>query len=91
MLRQLNSGDETPDGPSWVSIWSTADTTVTPPDSARLDGALDVAVQSVCADSRVAHGDLPADALVQGMVLAELAAGPAVELGSADCARLRAG
>ena len=91
VLRQLNSGDETPDGPSWVSIWSTADTTVTPPDSARLDGALDVAVQSVCADSRVAHGDLPADALVQGMVLAELAAGRAVELGSADCARLRAG
>ena len=48
-------------------------------------------MQSVCADSRVAHGDLPADAVVQGMVLAELGAGPTVPLDAGDCARLRAG
>jgi triacylglycerol lipase len=74
-----------------VSVWTTADQTVTPPDSARLDGAVDLTVQSVCADSRVAHGQLPSDPLVQGIVLAELAAGPPVELGPADCIRLRSG
>jgi triacylglycerol esterase/lipase EstA (alpha/beta hydrolase family) len=91
LLARLNAGDETPTGPTWVSVWSTADQTVTPPDSARLDGALDLTVQSVCADSRVAHGQLPDDPVVQGIVLAELAPGPPVELGSADCARLREG
>jgi triacylglycerol esterase/lipase EstA (alpha/beta hydrolase family) len=91
LLAQLNAGDETPAGPTWVSVWTTADQTVTPPDSARLDGAVDLTVQSVCADSQVAHGQLPSDPLVQGIVLAELAAGAPAELGAADCARLRDG
>jgi triacylglycerol lipase len=91
LLARLNAGDETPDGPTWVSVWTTADTTVTPPESAALDGALDLPVQDVCADSRVAHGQLPSDPLVQGIVLAELAPGPPVELDAADCARLRQG
>jgi triacylglycerol esterase/lipase EstA (alpha/beta hydrolase family) len=91
LLAQLNAGDETPAGPTWVSLWTTADQTVTPPDSARLDGAVDLTVQSVCADSQVAHGQLPSDPLVQGIVLAELAAGPPAELGAADCTRLREG
>jgi triacylglycerol lipase len=91
LLAGLNAGDETPEGPTWVSVWTTADEVVTPPDSASLDGAVDLTVQSVCADSRVAHGQLPADPLVQGIVLAELAAGAPPELTSADCARLSAG
>ena len=91
LLARLNAGDETPAGPTWVSIWTTADTVVTPPESADLDGALDLPVQDVCADSRVAHGQLPADPLVQGIVLAELAAGPPVQLDAGDCARLRQG
>jgi triacylglycerol lipase len=91
LLAQLNAHDETPAGPTWVSVWTTADQTVTPPDSARLEGALDLTVQSVCADSRVTHGQLPTDPLVQGMVLAELGAGDPVPLGAADCARLRQG
>ena len=91
LLAELNAEDETPEGPTWVSVWTTADSTVTPPDSASLDGALDLPVQSVCADSRVAHGQLPADPLVEAIVLAELAAGPPVPLGAPDCSRLRAG
>jgi triacylglycerol esterase/lipase EstA (alpha/beta hydrolase family) len=90
LLQRLNAGDETPAGPTWVSFWTTADRTVQPPDSARLAGALDVPVQSVCADSRVGHGQLPTDPLVQHMVLAELGPGRPVPLGPADCARLRA-
>jgi triacylglycerol lipase len=88
VLAGLNDGDETPEGPTWVSIWTTQDETVTPPDSARLDGALNLPVQSVCAQEQVGHGDLPRDRLVQQMVLAELAAGRPADLGPQDCARL---
>jgi triacylglycerol lipase len=88
LLTRLNSGDETPEGPTWVSIWTTQDQTVTPPDSARLEGATNLPVQSVCADAQVTHGQLPHVPLVQEMVLAQLAAGAPVELGPADCGRL---
>lgn len=89
LLAQLNAGDETPDEASWVSLWTTQDRTVTPPESARLDGALNIPVQSVCADAVVGHGQLPVDPLVQRIVVAELGAGDVVELGPDDCARLR--
>jgi triacylglycerol lipase len=88
LLRQLNAGDETPEGPTWVSIWTRQDGTVTPPDSARLDGALNLTVQSVCAEARVGHGELVRNPLVLQMVLAQLGPGAPVELGPADCARL---
>ena len=88
LLAGLNRGDETPAGPTWVSIWTTQDETVTPPESARLAGALNLPVQSVCADARVGHGGLPGDPLVQQMVLAEVGAGDPVHLGPQDCARL---
>ncbi|MDQ1732342.1 MAG: triacylglycerol lipase [Pseudonocardiales bacterium] len=74
--------------PSLVSIWTTQDDVVLPPDSARLDGALDLTVQGICASSQVQHGGLPTEPLVAGMVLAELAAGAPVALTPADCARL---
>jgi hypothetical protein len=90
LLRRLNAGDETPDGPTWVSIWTTQDQTVTPPDSARLEGALNLPVQTVCTGVRVGHGDLPRDPLVGQMVLTELRAGAPVPLGTADCADLTA-
>jgi triacylglycerol esterase/lipase EstA (alpha/beta hydrolase family) len=88
VLARLNAGDETPAGPTWVSIWTTQDSTVTPPDSARLAGALNLTVQSVCARARITHGDLPTAPLVQQMVLSELRPGPPVPLNAADCARL---
>jgi triacylglycerol lipase len=91
LIARLNAGDETPEGPTWVSIWTTQDETVTPPDSARLEGAVNLAVQSVCADARTTHGDLPRDPLVQAMVLAELRPGDPVELDSDDCAALSDG
>jgi triacylglycerol esterase/lipase EstA (alpha/beta hydrolase family) len=88
VLARLNAGDETPAGPTWVSIWTTQDTTVTPPDSARLAGALNLPVQSVCGRAQITHGDLPTAPLVQQMVLSELGAGPPAALGAADCASL---
>jgi hypothetical protein len=74
-----------------VSIWTSQDTTVTPPDSARLNGALNIPVQSVCAQARVGHGDLPRDPLVQAMVITELGAGSPPRLGPQDCDRLTLG
>jgi len=91
LLAALNSGDETPAGPTFVSIWSTDDQVVVPPDSARLAGAVNLTVQSVCANANVSHSDLPTNPVVDGMVAAELAAGPPVTLTAADCARFSAG
>jgi triacylglycerol lipase len=88
LLRRLNAGDETPAGPTWVSFWTTQDQTVRPPDSARLDGALNIPVQTVCPDARVGHGDLPTDPLVEQMVLTELRAGAPVPMGRGDCTHL---
>jgi hypothetical protein len=87
LLTRLNV-DETPDGPSWVSVWTTVDEVVTPPESARLDGAVNVPVQAVCAGSQVAHGELPTDRLVQGLVLDALAPTPPPQPSPADCRRL---
>jgi triacylglycerol lipase len=89
LLTQLNR-DETPAGPVWVSLWTEQDQVVTPPDSARLDGALNIPVQSVCADARLDHGQLPTDRLVQSLVLAALAPAAPTQPTPADCTRLRA-
>lgn len=91
VLRRLNAEDETPAGPTWVSIWTVQDQTVTPPDTARLDGAVNTPVQSVCADATVSHSDLPSNPLVQAMVLASLEPGPPAPFTSADCPALSAG
>ena len=72
LVRSLNAEDETPDGPRWVSIWTTDDRVSTPPETASLDGALDFSVQSVCPARQLTHGELPTDPAVVRMVLAEL-------------------
>lgn len=81
-------GDRVPDRPAWMSIWTTRDETVTPPDSARLAGAIDVPLQSVCPDARTAHGGLPTDPLVTGIVLRALSPAPLRAPASADCRKL---
>ena len=89
LLDKLNDGDETPDGPRWVSVWTTQDETVTPPDTARLEGATSVVLQEVCPMAQVKHGDLPRSPLVQRLVAEALAAAPPPQsYGRDDCARL---
>jgi triacylglycerol lipase len=77
--------DPVPTPPGWLSIWTTGDQTVTPPDSARLDGAVNVAVQSVCPGRQLAHGDLPTDPVVAKFVLDALGAGPLRPPDATDC------
>lgn len=88
LLRGLDAGDETPPGPAFVSIWTTDDIVVTPPDSASLAGAVDFSMQSVCPGVPLAHGDLPESALVIAAVRLELASTPVVQLRAGDCGRL---
>ena len=76
LLDRLNRGDETPAGPRWLSLWTTADEIVTPPDSARLAGATNLQLQDLCPGVTTTHSDLPRDVHVQGVVLAALGAGP---------------
>jgi triacylglycerol lipase len=79
LLRKLNAGDETPEGPLWVSIWTTDDRIVVPPSSAALEGAVGFTIQSVCPAAVVSHGDLPVEPSVIAAVTRELAvAEPAV-------------
>jgi triacylglycerol esterase/lipase EstA (alpha/beta hydrolase family) len=85
LLASLNRGDETPAGPQFFSVWTTGDDVVTPPDSARLTGAVNLTVQSICAGADVSHGDLPRDRLVQAIVAADLVAGAPVSPTAADC------
>jgi triacylglycerol esterase/lipase EstA (alpha/beta hydrolase family) len=77
-------------GVPWLSLWTENDRTVLPPESARLAGAVNVALQDVCADAVVAHSQLPADPLVTGLVLRALGRGELTPPGPGDCARLRA-
>jgi len=88
VIRGLNADAEVPAGVSFVSIWTEQDETVTPPDSARLEGALNMTVQSVCPGARVRHEDLPYVPPVPEMVLAQLSGEAPVEFGPDDCARL---
>jgi triacylglycerol lipase len=86
----LLAGIAGPPPVDWLSLWTRDDQTVTPPDSARLSGAVNVALQDVCADAVIAHSQLPADPLVAGVVLRAIGTDPLAVPAAGDCARLRA-
>jgi triacylglycerol esterase/lipase EstA (alpha/beta hydrolase family) len=90
VLSGLNSGDETPSGPLWTSVWTDLDQIVTPPDSGRLEGSTGIRVQAVCADERVDHSGLPGSPLVTGIVFEAVGGDAPAAPGAGDCARLRA-
>lgn len=70
----------------WLSIWTEDDQTVLPPDSARLTGAVNVAVQQVCPDAVVAHSQLPTDPAVTGLVLRALTEAAPLDRAPTGCA-----
>ena len=82
-LRSLASPVPTP--PAWLSVWTAQDQTVVPPESARLDGATNVEIQSVCPDIRVDHSGLLTHPLVTALVLRAIGPGPLRPPTAADC------
>ncbi len=69
----------------WLSLWTTDDRTVTPPDSARLSGAIDVPIQSLCPQQRISHSQLPTSPVVTAIVLQAIGPGPIRSPGPAVC------
>jgi len=76
--------------PPWLSLWSTGDQTVQPPDSARLAGAVNVPLQSVCPGAVIQHDQLPTTPLVVGIVLRTLASDRVSAQSAAGCSALEA-
>ena len=76
LLRRLNAGDETPDGPLWATVRSTGDQVVTPVDSAALDGAVNILVQDVCPGATTSHGDLPGNPATKAALTSVLGVDP---------------
>jgi triacylglycerol lipase len=74
--------------PPWLSLWSADDQTVQPPDSARLSGAVNVPLQSICPAVDIQHDELPTAPLVVGIVLRTLADNRVTAPAPADCAAL---
>lgn len=91
VLTRLNADDETPGDPEYVSLWTTVDQVVTPPDSARLDGAVNQPLQDVCPKSTVDHSGLPSDPVVGAIVSRELGTADVTGFTPADCATLTSG
>ena len=75
LLRRLDAGDETPEGPEWVTVRTRADATVTPSASAALAGALNVVVQELCPGATTSHGELPGDPVTLATLRSALGTG----------------
>ena len=78
LLDELNDGDETPAGPQWLALWTTQDEVVTPPESARLDGAVNIPLQELCPGLQVTHSQLPTAPVVASLVVQALSTQPVV-------------
>jgi hypothetical protein len=61
------------------------DRVVTPPGSARLAGAINVPLQSVCPGARISHDQLPTSPVVTAIVLQAIGPGPVRRPSAADC------
>jgi triacylglycerol lipase len=84
LLVSLDAGD--PAGlPRWLSLWTTDDKTVTPPDSARLAGAISLPVQALCPEVQISHSQLPTSPVVTAIVLQAIGAGPLRYPSAAAC------
>jgi triacylglycerol lipase len=68
-----------PAGLPWLSIWTTDDETVQPPDSARQAGAVNLPLQSICPSAQVSHSDLPTNPQIEALVVRALGTGPLTE------------
>jgi triacylglycerol lipase len=75
LLRHLNAGDETPTGPSWITVRSSSDTVVTPISSAVLGGALNLLVQTGCPAATTSHTGMPSDPYVLATLGSSLGVG----------------
>ena len=84
LLAQLDH-TAVPGRPRWLSLWTTDDEVVIPADSARLAGAINVPIQSVCPGYVVSHTNLPADPVVISLVLQAIGPGPISPRGPAGC------
>ena len=73
------------DRPPWVSLWTADDQVVQPPTSARLAGAVNVPLQSVCPGIVIGHSQLPDNPLVDAIVLQVLRTGQFTAPPAADC------
>jgi triacylglycerol lipase len=75
--------------PPWLSLWSTVDRTVQPPDSARLPGAVNVPLQTVCPGADIQHSQLPTAPLVVGLILRTLASDRVTAPAAGDCTAMQ--
>jgi triacylglycerol esterase/lipase EstA (alpha/beta hydrolase family) len=75
--------------PPWLSLWTTDDQVVQPPDSAQLPGAVNVPLQSICPGVSIGHGQLPTAPLVVGIVLRTLGSTALTPPHSGDCRSLQ--
>jgi triacylglycerol lipase len=75
--------------PPWLSLWTTDDQVVQPPDSARLPGAVNVPLQSICPGVSIGHGQLPTAPLVIGIVLRTLSVNALTPPRPSDCRSLQ--
>ena len=87
LLAQLDN-QPLPIGLVVLSVWTTLDDVVIPPQSAVIDGVPSPSLQSICPADASRHGDLPRDRVAEKIIVEALGAGALPTWGPRDCARL---